>query len=111
MNTGDANALNGNAAGATSKERLAKLQLDMQTDLCRELESRLEQSLTGWKLEKQNAKEYSCRLVDMKATALESSKIIQGLRDENKKLKNRLGLYDTLPLPVRYESLLILNQT
>ena len=38
--------------GALKKENLMKMQLDMQVDMCRELESRLEQAFTGWKLEK-----------------------------------------------------------
>ena len=38
--------------GALKKENLMKMQLDMQIDMCRELESRLEQAFTGWKLEK-----------------------------------------------------------
>lgn len=88
------------AEAALSRERAMRIQLDMQVQMSRELETRLEQALSGWKTEKRSAKESSARVVELKTSSIEAKRVIETLREENLKLEQRLRLYDRIPLPV-----------
>ena len=90
------------AEAAASRERVARIQLDVQVGMSRELETRLEQALSGWRTEKQKAKENSAKVTELKVAAIEAQRVIQGLKEENCKLEQRLKLYDNIPLPVDY---------
>lgn len=85
---------------ASSRERVTRIQLDMQVGMSRELETRLEQALTGWRAEKQRAKESAAKVTELRTAAIEATRVIQELRTENSKLEKRLQLYDNIPLPV-----------
>lgn len=86
---------------AQQREGVARVQLDMQTHLNREIETRLEQALLGWKGAKNKEEAAQQRVGEMKASVGGLNKAILDLQRENLKLENRLKLYDALPLPVR----------
>ena len=90
----------GEGAETARRERVARIQLDMQVEMSRELETRLEQALSGWRSEKQRAKESNAKVTELKIAAIETQRVMQTLREQNAKLEQRLQLYDRIPLPV-----------
>ena len=79
------------------------MQLDMQLNYSRDIESRLEQSLTRWKIDKDNVTKETARCVKLNSTCSTLIDRNEKLDAEVKRLEGRLNQYDDLPLPV-YDS-------
>ncbi len=79
-----------------------RLQLDMQVEYVRDLETRLEQALTRWKLEKDALREEKTKFA--RITSQSASIVSQNKRlaQDIERFEARLKQYADLPLPVRF---------
>ena len=75
-------------------------QLEMQVEYGRDLEVRLEQALTRWKIEKEGLHEEKHRYGKLNNQAASIVSKNDRLELELKRAEDRLQLYDDLPLPV-----------
>lgn len=82
-----------------AKNTHLRMQLDMQLNYSRDLENRLEQSLTRWKVDKDNVTKETNRCAKLTSTCSGLIDKNERLETEVKRLENRLKQYDDLPLP------------
>jgi serine/threonine protein kinase len=82
-----------------SSEESMKMHLNMQVDHCRELETRLEQALVRWKLEKEMVVKETDRCAKLRTTCGEFVEKNARCTEEIDRLSRRLHLYDSLPMP------------
>jgi len=75
-------------------------QLETQVEYGRDLEIRLEQALTRWKMEKDSLQEEKCRYGKLNNQAASIVSKNDRLELELRRAEDRLQLYDDLPLPV-----------
>jgi serine/threonine protein kinase len=77
-----------------------KLQLEMQVEYVRDLENRLEQTLTRWKLEKDALREEKARYAKLNQQCAQMVAHSTAQAQTLEKYENRLKQYDDLPMPV-----------
>ena len=78
-----------------------QMQLEMQLKHGRDLENRLEQSLTRWKADKELCSKETQRCAKLSATCASLIEKNERLELELKRYDSRLKQYDDLPMPVR----------
>lgn len=79
-----------------------KLQLDMQVEYVRDLEGRLEQALTRWKLEKDTLREEKARYSKLNAHSATIVAANDRLKQDIARYEARLAQYADLPMPVSW---------
>ena len=84
------------------KNNQLHMQLEMQIKHVRELESRLEQSLTRWKADKDLGNRETQRCAKLSATCSSLIEKNEQLELELQRYDNRLKQYDDLPMPVSF---------
>lgn len=77
-----------------------KLQLDMQVEYVRDLETRLEQALTRWKLEKDALREEKARTSKLNARTAAIVSLNERNKEDMARYEARLAQYADLPVPV-----------
>jgi serine/threonine protein kinase len=82
-----------------SAENQTKFQLELQLDQCRELETRLEQTLSRWRQEKEQVMAETARCTKLRETCVELVEKDQRRKEEIDRLMSRLNMYNSLPLP------------
>jgi serine/threonine protein kinase len=82
-----------------SSENQLKFQLELQVDQCRELEMRLEQTLSRWRQEKDQVTAETIRCTKLRETCVELVEKDQRRKEEIDRLMSRLNMYNSLPLP------------
>ena len=85
----------------TSQCENLRLQLNMQLEYVRDLETRLEQALTRWKLDKDKLREEGTRFSKVNAQCAAAIEKSARLQRELDRYEARLKQYDDLPMPVR----------
>jgi chromosome segregation ATPase len=78
-----------------------RLQLDMQVEYVRDLEIRLEQALTRWKLEKDALREEKTKYARLSAQSANIVAVNKRQIQDIERYEARLKQYADLPLPVR----------
>lgn len=96
-------------ADASKRNEQLRLQLEMQIDYVRDLETRLEQALTRWKLEKDALREEKGRYSKLSNHSAAIVAINERQTQEVARYEARLKLYADLPMPVgvAYETLFV----
>lgn len=89
-----------NEMDANKRIKQLQLQLDMQLNQCRDLETRLEQALTRWKADKDLSTKETQRCAKLSNTCSGLIEKNQTLETELKRYEFRLKQYDDLPMPV-----------
>jgi hypothetical protein len=84
------------------RNKQLKLQLDMQVEYVRDLETRLEQALTRWKLEKEALREEKARYAKLSAHSANIVAVNERQKQDITRYEARLQQYADLPLPVRF---------
>jgi serine/threonine protein kinase len=88
-----------NEFSSKSSEHQLKFQLELQMDQCRELEMRLEQTLSRWRAEKEQVTAETERCTRLRETCVELVEKDQRRKEEIDRLMSRLSMYNSLPLP------------
>jgi serine/threonine protein kinase len=81
-----------------------KMQLDMQVEYVRDLEGRLEQALTRWKLEKDNLRDEKARYGKLNTHSATIVALNDRLKQDIARYEARLAQYADLPLPASIDS-------
>jgi serine/threonine protein kinase len=90
------------------KLSLTTKQLTMQVEYCKDLDTRLEQILLRWKEEKELTNKEKLKNISLNSLY---SKVIQEkeqLEEEYRRCDQKLRLFEGLPMPVRFSSVLLL---
>ena len=82
------------------KLKQLQMQLEMQLNQCRDLETRLEQALTRWNVDKDLTMKETQRCAKLSNTCSGLIEKNESLETELKRYEFRLKQYDDLPMPV-----------
>lgn len=105
--TAELRTLRSEMTAAQEVEDELRIHLDMQVDHCRELEARLEQSLTRWKFERENVSKESERCAKLRSQCAGLVEKCTRSQEEVERLSRRLHMYDALPMPEEIKARMI----